>query len=72
MLCEKSVLVVEGLDSSELRNASGATGARIVESPLDIEESDLGQCGSASWERKPASNEVEDVIRIEDAQTHQL
>ena len=65
MLCEKSVLVVEGLDSSELRNASGATGARIVESPLDIEESDLGQCGSASWERKPASNEVEDVIRIE-------
>ena len=27
MLCEKSVLVVEGLDPSELRNASGATGA---------------------------------------------
>ena len=65
MLCEKSVLVVEGLDPSELRNASGATGARMVESPLDIAESDLGQCGSASWERKPASNEVEDVIRIE-------
>ena len=42
-LCQKSILVVEGLDSSELRNASGATGARIVESPLDIQESDLGQ-----------------------------
>ena len=36
-----------------------------MENPRDIEASDLGQCGRASWERKPATNEVEDVIRIE-------
>ncbi len=66
MLSESSILAVEDLDSSELRNASDATKSRIVENPLDIEECDLGLCGSASWERKPASNEVEDVIRIEE------
>ena len=65
MLCQRSILAVEGLDASELRNASDATGAKIVENPRDIEASDLGQCGRASWERKPATNEVEDVIRIE-------
>ena len=57
---------MEKLDSSELRNASQATGSRIVENPLDIEEDDLGFCGSASWIRKESTDEVEDVIRIED------
>ncbi len=66
MLCESSILAVEGLDPSELRNASDATESRILENPLDIAESDLGLCGCASWERKPPSNEVEDTIRIED------
>ena len=64
-LCDNGILVVEKLDSSELRNVSDATGSRIVESPLDIEEADLGFCGHASWARKESTDEVEDVIRIE-------
>ena len=65
MLCDSSILAVEKLDSSELRNASEATSSRIVENPLDIEETDLGFCGHASWVRKESTDEVEDVIRIE-------
>ena len=68
-LCDNGILAVEKLDSSELRNASQATGSRIVENPLDIEEDDLGFCGSASWIRKESTDEVEDVIRIEDCRT---
>jgi len=65
LLCNSGILAVEKLDSSELRNASDATGSRIVDNPLDIEEADLGFCGHTSWSRKESSNEVEDVIRIE-------
>ena len=65
LLCNSGILAVEKLDSSELRNASDATGSRIVDNPLDIEEADLGFCGHTSWSRKEPSNEVEDVIRIE-------
>ena len=66
LLCDSGILAVEKLDSTELRNASDATSSRIIENPLDIEESDLGFCGHASWMRKPSTDEVEDVIRIED------
>jgi chaperonin GroEL (HSP60 family) len=66
LLCDSGILAVEKLDSTELRNASDATRSRIIENPLDIEESDLGFCGHASWMRKPSTDEVEDVIRIED------
>lgn len=66
LMCDSGILVVEKLDSTELRNASDATGSRIIENPLDIDDSDLGFCGNASWLRKPSTDEVEDVIRIED------
>ena len=64
-LSDSGILAIGELDSSELRNASDATGSIIVETALDIEESDLGICGTASWERRQESDEVEDVIRIE-------
>jgi chaperonin GroEL (HSP60 family) len=66
MLCDSGILAVEKLDSSELRNASDATGSRIIENPLDIEEADMGFCGSATWARKESTDEVQDTIRIED------
>ena len=66
MLCDSGILAVEKLDPSELRNASDATGSRIIENPLDIEEADLGFCGSATWARKESTDEVQDTIRIED------
>ena len=66
MLSENGILVVGELDSSELRNASDSTGSRIIQSPLEIDEDALGLCGKATWEKKQSSDEVEDIIRIED------
>ena len=64
-LADSGVLAVGELNSSEIRNASEALGASLVDSPLDIEASDLGHCGRLSWERREESDSVEDVIRIE-------
>ncbi len=64
-LADSSILAVGELDSREIRNASDALGARIVDSPLELEETDLGRCGHLTWERREASDGVEDVIRIE-------
>tara|TARA_B100000287_G_scaffold425655_1_gene472317 strand:- start:463 stop:2055 length:1593 start_codon:yes stop_codon:yes gene_type:complete len=69
LLCENRVLVVGELDSSELRNASEATGSMIVDTPLDIQESDLGFSGRVSWERRQETDEVEDVFRIDECQS---
>ncbi len=66
MLRENGILVVGELDSSELRNASDSTGSRIVQSPLEIDKGALGLCGKVTWEKKQSSDEVEDIIRIED------
>ena len=66
LMCDRGILAVEKLDSSELRNASEATSSRIIENPMEIEAGDLGFCGRASWTRKESSSEVEDVIRIDD------
>ncbi len=66
LLSDSGVLAVGELDSSELRNASEATGSRIVDTPFDIEEGDLGEAGKVSWERMQESDEVEDLVRIED------
>lgn len=60
------VLAVGELDESEIRNAADAVGANIVDSILDIEADDLGVCGSLVWERREASDQVEDIIRIDD------
>ena len=65
-LAEAKVLAVGELDESEIRNAADAVGANIVDSILDIETADLGVCGSLVWERREASDQVEDIIRIDD------
>ncbi|MEE3231882.1 MAG: TCP-1/cpn60 chaperonin family protein [Candidatus Thermoplasmatota archaeon] len=65
-LAEAKVLAVGELDESEIRNAADAVGANIVESILNIETADLGVCGSLVWERREASDQVEDIIRIDD------
>ena len=65
-LANSGILAVGELDSSEIRNASDALGASIVDTPLGIESSDLGVCGRLSWERREASDGVEDIIRIEE------
>ncbi|RAH05653.1 MAG: hypothetical protein CMA00_003715 [Methanobacteriota archaeon] len=66
LLNDNGILAIGDLDSSELRNCSDATGARILETALDICEENLGICGSVVWERGQDSDEVEDVIRILD------
>jgi len=64
-LSDSEIIAVGELDESELRNAAEATGANIVDSVLDIEADDLGVCGSLDWERREASDQVEDIIRID-------
>jgi len=64
-LSDSEIIAVGELDESELRNAAEATGANIVDSVLDIGADDLGVCGSLDWERREASDQVEDIIRID-------
>ena len=64
-LADAGVLAVGELDESEIRNTADAVGASIVESILDIGVVDLGVCGSLVWERREASDQVEDIIRID-------
>ena len=64
-LVDAGALPVSGLDESELYNASQSTGATIVDSILDIDEGDLGEAGSVNWERRKATDQVEDVIIID-------
>ncbi len=65
-LADEDILTVGELDASEIRNAADAVGANIVDSILDIEAADLGACGSMLWERREATDQVEDIIRIEE------
>tara|TARA_B100000029_G_scaffold73670_1_gene65445 strand:- start:730 stop:2298 length:1569 start_codon:yes stop_codon:yes gene_type:complete len=64
-LSDSEIIAVGELDESELRNAAEATGANIIDSVLDIGADDLGVCGSLDWERREASDQVEDIIRID-------
>ena len=52
-------------DDSELRNASLATGSRIVEHLADISQEDIGAAGRLVTERRAATDQVEDMIRLE-------
>jgi chaperonin GroEL (HSP60 family) len=54
------------LDDSELRNTAAATGARIVELLTDISSTDLGTAGQLITERRTATSQVEDLIRLID------
>lgn len=65
-LTDEGILAVGELDESELHNAAEATGATIVDSILDIGADDLGLAGSVHWERRQSSDQVEDIITIDD------
>jgi len=54
------------LDDGELHNIAAATGSRIVEHLSDLSSEDTGSAGLLSTERRPASSQVEDLIRLED------
>jgi chaperonin GroEL (HSP60 family) len=64
-LFDENILAIGELDSSEVENAAAATGAKVIDSILDIGIEDLGFCGSVIWERNEASDMVEDVVRID-------
>ena len=68
-LADAGILTVSGLDESELDNAAAATGATVIDSIIDIEASDLGVAGSVHWERRQSTDQVEDVITIDDCKT---
>ncbi len=65
-LADAGILTVSDLDESELDNAAAATGATIIDSIIDVEPRDLGVSGSVQWERRQATDQVEDVIIIDD------
>ena len=68
-LADAGILTVSDLDESELDNAAAATGATIIDSIIDIETSDLGTAGSVHWERRQATDQVEDEIIIDDCES---
>ena len=68
-LADAGILTISGLDESELDNAAAATGATVIDSIIDIEASDLGVAGSVHWERRQSTDQVEDVITIDDCKT---
>ena len=68
-LADLGIICIGELDSSELRNLSQAVGAKIIETPLDIHDSDIGECGIFSWERREQSDKVEDIVRVENCKS---
>ncbi len=68
-LADAGILAVPELDESELQNAAAATGATLIDSVLDIDAGDLGVAGTVHWERRQATDQVEDVIRLDDCES---
>ena len=66
MLTDSGILAIGNLDTSEIRNASEATGSQVVDTVLDLEQADLGFAGRVFWERMQDSDQVEDIFRIEE------
>ncbi len=64
-LMRAGCFVAGEFDDSELRNTALATGANIVEHLGDISTEDIGTAGRLFTERRPATDQVEDLIRLE-------
>ena len=64
-LMRAGCFVAGEFDDQELRNASLATGARIIEHLADVSSDDIGLAGSLSTERRTPTDKVEDIIRLE-------
>ncbi len=65
-LMRAGCFVAGEFDDSELRNASLATGSRIIEHLADLSEEDIGNAGRLVTERREATDQVEDLIRLEE------
>ena len=65
-LADEGILAIPELNESELHNAAEATDATIIDSILDVDSSDLGVAGSVHWEKRQATDQVEDIITIDD------
>ena len=64
-LMRAGCFVAGEFDDSELRNASLATGSRVIEHLADISAEDIGRAGRLVSERRAATDQVEDLIRLE-------
>ena len=64
-LMRAGCFVAGEFDDQELRNASLATGSRIIEHLADITSDDIGLAGRLSTERRAPTDKVEDIIRLE-------
>ncbi len=64
-LMRSGCFVAGEFDDSELRNTSLATGSRIIEHLADISKSDVGEAGNLITKKKPSTDQVEDIIRLE-------
>jgi len=64
-LMRAGCFVAGELDDRELRNASLATNARIVELLSDLSKEDIGHAGRLRTERRTPSEKVEDIIALE-------
>ncbi|MCP2507340.1 MAG: TCP-1/cpn60 chaperonin family protein [Candidatus Thalassarchaeaceae archaeon] len=64
-LSDNDILTVGELDSSEIENIANAVGATLIDSILDINSSDLGECKTIQWERRENTDQVEDIIKID-------
>ena len=64
-LMRSGCFVAGEFDDSELRNTALATGANIVEHLEDISAEDIGTAGRLLTERRQATDQVEDLIRLE-------
>ena len=64
-LMRAGCFVAGEFDERELRNASLATGSRIIEHLADISSEDIGDAGLLKTERRAATDQVEDLIRLE-------
>ena len=62
-LMRAGCFVAGEFDDSELRNASLATGSRVIEHLADISAEDIGRAGRLVSERRAATDQVEDLIR---------
>ena len=68
-LMRAGCFVAGEFDDRELRNASLATGSRIIEHLKDLSSGDIGTAGRLVAERKAATDQVEDLIRLENCPT---
>jgi chaperonin GroEL (HSP60 family) len=64
-LMRAGCFVAGEFDDSELRNTSLATGARIIEHLADLSPEDIGEAGRLVTESRTATDQVEDLIRLE-------